>query len=238
METYKLGNEIKCIIRSYAAGPIGNTVALYDNQPYTILKDVSATIRFKDQNSNIGKGVKNLLSYNTNAIEDIQISNVLLTDKIINLIFDQVESKLCTVAENFESDNNGNVFISCPQDIIYNVFTYNENGDLETDSSFFSFDLSQSNFKVQEPNAPYMIVYSYEGQNAVSLTAPNHLYVTLDLELVSNIDNETSKMFIHLDKCGIKADKNLYFNQNINSVDLTFTVIDNGTTNNYIVLKD
>ena len=238
METYKLGNEIKCIIRSYTAGPIGNTVALYDNQPYTILKDVSATIRFKDVDSNIGKGAKYLLSYNANEIEDIQISNVLLTDKVLNLIFSNSDIKLCTVAENFESDSNGDIFISCPQNIIYDVFTYNEDGELEKDSSYINFNLSESNLKVSKPNASYMIVYSYEGQNAVSLTAPNHQYVTLDLELIGNIDDETNHMFIHLDKCGLKADKNLYFNSSVNQVDLTFRVINDEITDNYIVLKD
>lgn len=238
METYKLGNEIKCIIRGYAAGPIGNMIAEYDNQPYTILKDVSATMRFKDKDVNSTKGVKNILSYNANDIEELQISNVLLTEKIMSLIFSQHESKLCSVAENFESDDEGNIFISCPQDTIYQVFVYDENGELEEDSSYALLNLNTNTLKVKNINSPYMIVYSYEGQYALSLDTPNNLYVTLDLELVGNIDDETNHMFIHLDKCGIKADKNLYFNQGINTIDLTFTIISDSTTENYIVLKD
>lgn len=238
METYKLGNEIKCIIRSYTAGPIGNTVALYDNQPYTILKDVSATIRFKDVDSNIGKGARYLLSYNANEIEDIQISNVLLTDKVLNLIFSSSDVKLCTIAENFESDSNGRIFINCPQDVIYQVFVYDENGDLEADSSYEMFDLSSGELTVKNANSAYMVVYSYYGQHVLSLSGGENFYVTLDLELIGNIDDETNHMFIHLDKCGLKADKNLYFNSSVNQVDLTFKVINDGTTDNYIVLKN
>ena len=40
MKTYKIGNKVKCIIRSYSSGYIGETRMEYDNQPYTVLQDI------------------------------------------------------------------------------------------------------------------------------------------------------------------------------------------------------
>jgi hypothetical protein len=42
-------------------------------------------------------------------------------------------------------------------------------------------------------------------------------------------------MNVHIAKCGLKIDKDMYFNNNSNAVDLTFTVLD--TADNYIVLQ-
>ena len=91
METYKLGNKINCIIRAYSTGSIGSTLIEYVNQPYSILKDVGATINFTDSNKNSSQGVRNLLAYNVSEIDSLNISNVLLTDKILNLLFNMLK---------------------------------------------------------------------------------------------------------------------------------------------------
>ena len=62
MKTYKLGNKIKCIIRSFASGKIGSQEMQYGNQPYTVLKDVAASVTFESENRN-PKSVFTELSY-------------------------------------------------------------------------------------------------------------------------------------------------------------------------------
>lgn len=59
--------------------------------------------------------------------------------------------------------------------------------------------------------------------------------MTLDLICEGNTNENTAPTYIHIEKAGIKVDKNMYFGQNLNAVDLIFNVI--STDNNYIVLE-
>ena len=231
METYKLGNKINCIIRAYSTGSIGSALIEYANQPYSILKDVSATIRFSDKDKNTSQGVKNLLAYNVSEIDTLSISNVLLTDKVLGLLFADNEEKLCTVTRDVVSTSDKKIYLTAPKDEIYQIFIFNEDG---LEQALGEHNITEP-IIVDQANSSYLVIFSYEGNKAISFSSPNNLYLTLDLELIGNVNDETSKMWIHLDKCLVSANKTLYFNQDINTVDLDFKVL--STNNNYIVLS-
>ena len=103
MNTYKLGNKVTCIIRAYSSGKIGDMVIDYNNQPYTIVKSVNANLSFADVDVNI-KSSFNQLAYNNNKLSQIQINDVTLNDKILNLIFLKSETKLVSKIENQIAD--------------------------------------------------------------------------------------------------------------------------------------
>ena len=130
MEAYKIGNKVNGIIRSYCAGLLGCTEMQYANQPYTVLKGVSAEITFK----NISREAQHLqqrdLHFNHQIIDTITISDVELTDKILNLIFSKSEIKLAHVIENYMTNDHGEVFLNI-MDPIYQVFIYDVDGNLE-----------------------------------------------------------------------------------------------------------
>lgn len=231
METYKLGNKTNCIIRAYSTGSIGSALIEYANQPYSILKDVSATIRFSDKDKNTSQGVKNLLAYNVSEIDTLSISNVLLTDKVLGLLFANSEEKLCTVTRDVVSTSDKKIYLTAPKDEIYQIFIFNEDG---LEQALGEHNITEP-IIVDQANSSYLVIFSYEGNKAISFSSPNNLYLTLDLELIGNVNDETSKMWIHLDKCLVSANKTLYFNQDINTVDLDFKVL--STNNNYIVLS-
>ena len=128
MKTYKLGNKTKCIIRSFSAGRIGEQEMQYDNQPYTVLKDVEASLTFIDKNIS-SKSTFVDLSYNIDSLQEINISNVELNDKILNLIFSKNEDKLCSTMINCVAENN-KIYITSPTDEIYQVFIYDVDGNL------------------------------------------------------------------------------------------------------------
>ena len=58
METYKIGNKVDCIIRSFASGTLGQTEMKYANQPYTIIKNIEASMTFLEQNKKELESVK------------------------------------------------------------------------------------------------------------------------------------------------------------------------------------
>lgn len=231
MESYKIGNKVTGIIRAYSSGKIGSIEAQYDNEPYTIVRGVSATLNFTGQNTPITSARKETnLTYNSDRLNEVVINNVTFNDKICALIFAEQEEGLCSKAENFDSDENGTIYLN-HQDNIYQVFVYDDEGHLETAYGTYT----EKTMTLSKPNASYLVVYSYLGEKAYNFNKPSNLYVTLDLEIQGNVDDQTTDMFIHIEKCGFKINKNMYFSQTANAVDITFTVIESG--NDYIVVK-
>ena len=228
MKTYKLGNKTKCIIRSFSAGRIGEQEMQYDNQPYTVLKDVEASLTFIDKNIS-SKSTFVDLSYNIDSLQEINISNVELNDKILNLIFSKNEDKLCSTMINCVAENN-KIYITSPTDEIYQVFIYDVDGNLEQAYGV----LNNMEVAVQR-NEDYLVFFTYVGEKSFKINRSESLYLTLDLILEGNADDEINTSFIHINKCALKVNKNMYFNRSLNAVDLKFVVIDDNES--YITLE-
>ena len=228
MKTYKLGNKTKCIIRSFSAGRIGEQEMQYDNQPYTVLKDVEASLTFVDKNIS-SKTTFVDLSYNIDSLQEINISNVELNDKILNLIFSKNEDKLCSTMINCVAENN-KIYITSPTDEIYQVFIYDVDGNLEQAYGV----LNNMEVAVQR-NEDYLVFFTYVGEKSFKINRSESLYLTLDLILEGNADDEINTSFIHINKCALKVNKNMYFNRSLNAVDLKFVVIDDNES--YITLE-
>ena len=228
MKTYKLGNKTKCIIRSFSAGKIGEQEMKYDNQPYTVLKDVEASLTFVDKNIS-SKSTFVDLSYNIDSLQEINISNVELNDKILNLIFSKNEDKLCSTMINCVAENN-KIYITSPTDEIYQVFIYDVDGNLEQAYGV----LNNMEVEVQR-NEDYLVFFTYVGEKSFKINRSESLYLTLDLILEGNADDEINTSFIHINKCALKVNKNMYFNRSLNAVDLKFVVIDDNES--YITLE-
>ena len=228
MKTYKLGNKTKCIIRSFSAGRIGEQEMKYDNQPYTVLKDVEASLTFVDKNIS-SKTTFVDLSYNIDSLQEINISNVELNDKILNLIFSKNEDKLCSTMINCVAENN-KIYITSPTDEIYQVFIYDIDGNLEKAYGV----LNNMEVEVQR-NEDYLVFFTYVGEKSFKINRSESLYLTLDLILEGNADDEINTSFIHINKCALKVNKNMYFNRSLNAVDLKFIVIDDNES--YITLE-
>ena len=191
MKTYKLGNKTKCIIRSFSAGRIGEQEMQYDNQPYTVLKDVEASLTFVDKNIS-SKSTFVDLSYNIDSLQEINISNVELNDKILNLIFSKNEDKLCSTMINCVAENN-KIYITSPTDEIYQVFIYDVDGNLEQAYG------ALNNMEVEvKRNEDYLVFFTYEGEKSFKINRSESLYLTLDLILEGNADDEINTSFIHL----------------------------------------
>lgn len=254
MKTYKLGNKIKCIVRSCAKGKIGSQEIMYGNQPYTILKDVEASLRFEDKNIS-AKGVFNNLFFNQDKLQEITISNVELNDKILNMIFLKNEEKLCSTVDSTVLIDNS-CQIKTQTDKIYQVFIYNCDGQLiaatgeyELEDGYSEIYISKDKFELQQINGKeveipnneeILVFYSYIGDQSYKLEKDidNIQYFTLDFIIDGNVDDITAPSFIHIDKSSLVVDKNMYFNRTLNAVDLKFIVINDNESNNYITLLD
>jgi hypothetical protein len=245
MKTYKLGNKIKCIIRSFSTGKIGDQEMIFGNQPYTVLKDVEASLSFSDNTHNSKTSFVEL-AHNKDSLQEITFSNVELNDKILNLIFSKNEDKPCSTMENVITTYQ-QFQISTDVEKIYQVFVYNCEGELLAATGEVNLPNGSSeyiNFKTFDYYNPknhtgleedILVFYTYEGNKSFKLNHENTQYLTLDLILEGNRDDELNHSYLHINKCELKINKNMYFNRSLNAVDLKFTVINDNES--YITLE-
>lgn len=232
METYKIGNKVSGVIRAFSAGKIGDQTIQYDNQPYTTVFGKEMSLTFRNYSKSANAVNNKVLYYDAHQLAEVTIRDVSLTDKILNLIYSKNEEKLCTKIENCVSDKNFKIFLNTVEDELYQVFVFNQDGDLES-----AYGTLEGNvLTVENDESSYLIVYSYIGEKAYSLDKPNNYYLTLDLQIEGNEDDQTSMMFLHIEKCGLRVDQNMRFQNRGNAVDLIFEVI--STSNNYITFKE
>lgn len=236
MKTYKLGNKAKCIIRAYAPGVYGDETINYANQPYTILKDVSASFNFSNyEHAATNHLGQQLLNYNVDFLDTIYISNVKLTEKILKLIYCKSEDKLCAFSENYTSNENKEIFLNANYNTLYQVFIYNVEGQLE--AKYDKYDAAQNEYvlKVDNANSSYIICYSIY-RAAVDLNNLNNYNVTLDFEFKGNQDNNTTTYWLHIDRCVLKPSKSIMLDGESNSTSIECDVINDNTTNNYLIV--
>lgn len=70
------------------------------------------------------------------------------------------------------------------------MFVINAQGKLESAFDEITYPYS---IEVKNPNSSYLVFYNYKGKQSFDLCRPNNLYLTLDLEIIGNIDDETQK---------------------------------------------
>ena len=200
MNTYKLGNKITCIIRAYSSGKIGDMVMDYNNQPYTIVKSVNANLSFADVDAN-AKSSFNQLAYNNNKLSQIQINDVTLNDKILNLIFLKSEAKLVSKIENQVADDHNLIYLTPIANEVYQVFIYNSNGELDQAIGTHNTD---EPIIVSEPNKDYLVCYQYEANKGYSLDKPENMYFNQRSNTVNLIFTvlDTGENYIALEQKG------------------------------------
>lgn len=227
METYKLGNRVKAILRAHSPGWVGNTEIFYSMQPYTILETTEATVLFRDTVST-AKTTQSLLKYDVDFVDSIELSNVKLTDKILNLIFRQDDQPLKTISIN---QNSSGHILPLPSDIVcYQLFVFDDEGQL-----VYAVDEAKDSIEVDKPDSNYLLVFLSDAEKGYYLSRQQNITLALDLEVIGNEDDTTNHFWLHFDKCSLGINKNLYFNGSVNSIDLRLQILK--SDNDYITIK-
>ena len=220
MNTYKLGNKVSCVIRSFSAGRIGDIEMQYENQPYTVLEDLEASLHFSDYNKE-GKSTTKDLNFTIDNLNSISLSNVKLTDKILNLIFSKYDEPLAHYVKNLVSDSQGKIYL--PTMNSCQIFIYNDKGLV---AAFGCLENSNCIEDARiEPNCSYLVCYSTLAKKGFMLNRSDNIYLTLDLQIAGNTNNDLATYCLHLHKCALSVDKNLYFSNDVNTVDLKFKIL-------------
>lgn len=239
MKTYKLGNKIDCIIRSFSPVKIGDSDLIFSNQPYTVLKDIKANITFKTSESDARSRFSHL-HYSVDSLDEITLSDIELNDKILNLIFSKNEEKMTSSMQNCDVENN-KFYLNTSSSDIFQVFVYDVDGNLIaatgkwSDPEIILDEFDYTNLPYYGYSGNCIVFYSTEGKVGYNINKMENLYLTLDLMLTGNADDELNASYIHINKCALSINKDMYFNNNLNAVDLKFKVIDDGES--YITLE-
>lgn len=241
MDTYKLGNKVNCIIRSVTAGQLGQMRMDYDNQPYTELKDIGASLSFAVKNSDARDSLSSLLHYNNNSINMVYLSDCPLTQKILDLVYPRAPLSLYSASVNVDAYEDGMLYIpEDPSKILYQVFIYNTSGSLVAAVDSVT-NGTLTNAAIKSGNN-YKVFYSYDSSFGVSLDKSlSSTYVSLDLISEGNINDNTSSFCVHIAKASISAAKGISLRSNgLNTIDLNCTVIkpnEDDENKNFITFK-
>ena len=221
MYFYKIGNVSDVILRSVDASAIGSYNIKYGYEPYTILKDKEIEINFKSITKEL-KGSTNILQFNQDYPDELVVNNVELNDKILNLLYQPANEGICTEYQNCVSDEEGMVYLNNIKDKYYQIFIFNEEGNLESAYG----ELTESQLKVKNANSSYLIVYGFLGNKNYLIHPIENIYFSIDIITKSNSDDITFPTYYHFDKCALQISKDMYFDNNANTVNLKFKILD------------
>ena len=257
MKTYKLGNKINCIVRAYSKGKIGKFNIEFDNQPYTILKNVEASLTFTEK-ARDSKSVFTDLAYTSENLQEITLSNVELNDKVLNMVFSEKKHGAVSKHESLTMQEGLVYLKEFDNGEIAQIFIYNIDGELLAAAGSAKVQnglVDCRNFEYYKPTRhkslteEIIIFYSYEKdcfKFTRDIDREENKYFILDLILEGNTEeNEEdtpTTSFIHIGKCAVRINKNMYFNRSLNAVDLKFIIVDNvinkdDDNESYIILE-
>ena len=257
MKTYKLGNKINCIVRAYSKGKIGKFNIEFDNQPYTILKNVEASLTFTEK-ARDSKSVFTDLAYTSENLQEITLSNVELNDKVLNMVFSEKKHGAVSKHESLTMQEGLVYLKEFDNGEIAQIFIYNIDGELLAAAGSVQVQnglVDCRNFEYYKPTRhkslteEIIIFYSYEKdcfKFTRDINKEENKYFILDLILEGNTEeNEEdtpTTSFIHIGKCAVRINKNMYFNRSLNAVDLKFIIVDNvinkdDDNESYIILE-
>ena len=241
MTTHKIGNQVTCVIRAYDSTPIGDYKVSYNNEPYTIIKGENASATFTSESVDMMGRDRNG-AYATEKIDSIILYNVTLTDKILNLIYLKNKEVSITFTEELLSSEDKKLFLSKglgKQKKLVFIFDADDSSKAPIlEKAIETLEADEDVVEVDKANAYYFVVYEVITNKAYSLDARKSMYVALDLMTISNTDDKTSNTWLHIDKAIVKVNKNMYFNTKANAVDLTFSVVRDSKTENYLVSEE
>ena len=241
MTTHKIGNQVNCVIRAYDSTPIGDYKVSYNNEPYTIIKGENASATFASESVDMMSRDRNG-AYANEKIDSITIYNVTLTDKILNLIYLKNKEVSITFTEELLSSEDKKLFLSKglgKQKKLVFIFNSDDSSKAPIlEKAIETLEADEDVIEVDNANAYYFVVYEVITNKAYSLDTRKNMYVALDLMTVSNTDDTTSNTWLHIDKAVVKVNKNMYFNTKANAVDLTFSVVRDSKTENYLVSEE
>lgn len=233
----KAGGKVDVLIRTKTAQKIGD-INLIENEPYTFINNVA--INFLSSQEGVrSKADGTILSYNNMLANQVHLYNVPLTEKICNLVFQN--RKILNKTYKTLLVANNNTLILHHQEA-YNIFVYDLNNNLIGVSDYVSDGIITSDKIIN--NQKYLVFYEYIINNNIdnkmyNLQSPDRSYFTLDIFGKGNQDNLSSDVFIKIDTCVLITNNNLIFNNGLNSLDLTFDIIQmkNNQNKNYLIVE-
>ena len=157
------------------------------------------------------------MQFNQDYPDELVIKSVELNDKILNLLYQKTNEGLCTEYQNCVSDNEGYVYLNKIKDTYYQIFIFTDGGLEEAYG-----ELTDSVIKVKQPNTDYLVIYSFLGQNSFSIEPIQNIYFNIDIISKSNVDDVTFPTYYHFENCALSITKDMYLNNNSNSVNLKF----------------
>lgn len=230
----KPGSKVDVLIRNNYTQQIGK-YSLTANEPYTLLKDLSVSFIYNENNVLVNKQQGNLLSTALDYPNRITIYDVPFTDKISNLVFTQYTDECFKT--NIMTCVAANNTIYFEHNQCFNMYVYNETNEL---LGFFAATDNYLTGPELVDNESYKVFYQYlvsSDSIKYELKTPHHTYFTVEIFGESNVQDTTTPIYLKFNKCNLVSNKDFIFNNQAgtNTVNLSFDIIEG--QKDYIVIE-
>jgi hypothetical protein len=199
----------------------GDVVAIFDNAFFNL--------GFRNNNKGITQGAKNLLNFNTMALDSIEIEAKSLSYSYYNFIaVNKIHDQdfLAPVKEKINSDENGMAFFNRIPSNSKPVFIKNTNLENQTG---YTIDYTTGQITGLAANENFISFYYYPEVSLVSygLEKVETPYFKIEITGENNVNGISRFMFIEIPKASINIQTTLNFTQNnLTAPDLIFSIID------------
>ena len=189
-DLYEFGGTCDVIIRCKSERFIGGR-KYEENEPYTILKDVTCGLQYKSINSE-ANAANNIINSREGLPDLVNIVNVPLTNKV-----------LCLVSEKISHQRIGKIYTGIAKNgIVYlpeaplqnSVFVYKGN------ERFISFTVKEDQLVAEfEEDAEYLIFYDVVAtESCFDFNCPRYGYFTLEIIGKGNQNKKSNNIYIKI----------------------------------------
>lgn len=231
---FKFGGKVSVLIRAFKPQTIGE-FKLTENEPFLKIDNTAVNFSYGKINANATSGREIHANYNEEVLTGITIQGVPLNSRTTALIYNTLQNQQITSGfETVECENNT---IVLQHDNLSNVFIYNKNRELVLNLTNAGKIITDSKLVDSE----YIVFYNYVVNNAsaYALSSPAVSYLTIELFAEGNLDDNTCKAYLKLQRCKLNssAKATVNYENSINTVDLKFEVIDGNKPDNYLIIE-
>ena len=189
-DLYEFGGSCNVIIRCNSERKIGG-VTYSANEPYTILENVFVNLGYKNITSQ-GNAKNNIVATRQGLPDTIDISNVVLTDKVSCLIAEKISSQ--TIGKYYYGTAEDGVIYLPEHPVDEQIFIYHRNSRLK--DFVVQNDTVVGDFIDQEQ---YLIFYNTIATNSCfDFETPHYGYFSLEIIGVGNTDKVSKEVYIRI----------------------------------------
>lgn len=226
MERYSFSGKGNILIKAKSSGKYGSKQYV-SNEPIVYFTNVFVNLNFQYIEKTPNVSIENLVVDPKSSPSYLRVSNIKVSEPLQTLLYKKKtnQTKYRTFVKKLVSEDSSLFLpIESDQELIGELFIYDSNK-----TKMSGYVINNETYEITGlDDGEYTIFYSVN-QNATSiysLEAPNYPNMSLEIEIIGNLDGSTGAAIIHIDNVKLLTRPSLDMNSETPFVDdLDFAIL-------------